>query len=89
MLDTAESVEATIGRITDSTVQHDDVQDTDLTLKARHRAMWALGDYPALAAEIIPDLGTVLVDAAWVQPGDRVLDVAARTGNAPIRAAQT
>ncbi|NOJ59099.1 methyltransferase domain-containing protein [Arthrobacter sp. 260] len=61
--------------------------EQDQALKARHRAMWALGDYPALAADIIPELGTVLVEAARVQPGDRVLDVAAGTGNAAIPAA--
>lgn len=59
----------------------------DQALKARHRAMWALGDYPALAADIIPELGPVLVETARVQPGDRVLDVAAGTGNAAIPAA--
>ncbi|MCU1431517.1 MAG: hypothetical protein JWP95_622, partial [Actinotalea sp.] len=26
----------------------------DQALKARHRAMWALGDYPSLASEVIP-----------------------------------
>jgi ubiquinone/menaquinone biosynthesis C-methylase UbiE len=49
--------------------------------------MWALGDYPALAETIIPDLGAVLVGASEVAPGDRVLDVAAGTGNAAIPAA--
>jgi ubiquinone/menaquinone biosynthesis C-methylase UbiE len=57
-------------------------------LKARHRAMWALGDYPALADEIIPDLGGVLTAACSVQPGDAVLDVAAGSGNAAIAAAR-
>lgn len=59
----------------------------DQALKAKHRAMWALGDYPALADAIIPDLGAVLVDACGVATGDRVLDVAAGTGNAAIPAA--
>jgi ubiquinone/menaquinone biosynthesis C-methylase UbiE len=59
----------------------------DQALKAKHRAMWALGDYPALADAIIPDLGAVLVDACGVAAGDRVLDVAAGTGNAAIPAA--
>jgi SAM-dependent methyltransferase len=49
--------------------------------------MWALGDYAAVAAEIIPDLGPVLVEASGVRPGERVLDVAAGTGNASIPAA--
>ena len=59
----------------------------DRELKARHRAMWALGDYPALADEVIPDLGAVLVQACGVGPGDRVLDIAAGAGNAAIPAA--
>jgi SAM-dependent methyltransferase len=56
-------------------------------VKAKHRAMWALGDYPSVAAEVIPDLGAVLVRACGVGPGDRVLDVAAGSGNAAIPAA--
>jgi SAM-dependent methyltransferase len=61
--------------------------EADRALKARHRAMWALGDYPALAAEIIPDLGAVLVEACRVGRGELVLDVAAGSGNAAIPAA--
>ena len=53
-------------------------------LKQRHRAMWALGDYPAVAAQLIPDLGAILVRACGIGPGDRVLDVAAGAGNAAI-----
>jgi SAM-dependent methyltransferase len=64
-----------------------DAVDADRALKARHRAMWALGDYPAVATEIIPALGPALVAACGVQPGDRVLDVAAGSGNASIPAA--
>ncbi len=59
---------------------------TDAALKAKHRGMWALGDYPAVAADLIPDLGRVLVDACDVAAGQRVLDVAAGTGNAAIPA---
>ena len=65
-----------------------DVAGADRALKSRLRAMWALGDYPALADEIIPDLGSGLVSACGVQPGDAVLDVAAGSGNAAIPAAQ-
>jgi SAM-dependent methyltransferase len=61
----------------------------DLALKERHRAMWALGDYPTLASEVIPDLGARLVQAVGVRPGDRVLDVAAGSGNVAIPAALT
>jgi len=63
--------------------------EADKALKAKHRAMWALGDYPSVAAEIIPDLGGVLVEACGVGPGARVLDVAAGSGNATIPAALT
>jgi SAM-dependent methyltransferase len=60
---------------------------TDQALKARHRAMWALGDYPALATDLLPELGETLVRACGVRPGQRVLDVAAGSGNAAIPAA--
>jgi ubiquinone/menaquinone biosynthesis C-methylase UbiE len=51
--------------------------------------MWASGDYPKLAAELVAPLGPVLVEATGIGSGDRVLDVAAGTGNAAIPAAQT
>jgi len=60
--------------------------EADRALKAKHRAMWALGDYPALADQIISDLGQVLTQACGVRPGDRVLDIAAGSGNAAIPA---
>ena len=60
----------------------------DRALKDKHRAMWALGDYPALAADIIPGLGQILADACGMRAGDRVLDVAAGSGNAAIPAAR-
>jgi ubiquinone/menaquinone biosynthesis C-methylase UbiE len=62
--------------------------EADRALKAKHRAIWALGNYPAVAHEIIPSLGPILVEAAGIQPGDRVLDIAAGAGNAAIPAAQ-
>lgn len=61
--------------------------DADRALKARLRTMWALGDYPAVAHDVIPHLGETLVAAAGVGPGQRVLDVAAGPGNAAIPAA--
>ena len=66
----------------------DHASEADRALKARHRAMWALGDYAAVANDIIPSLGPVLVAAAGIGPGQRVLDVAAGSGNAAIPAAQ-
>jgi ubiquinone/menaquinone biosynthesis C-methylase UbiE len=64
-------------------------QTADRQLKTKHRALWASGDYPAVAAELIPTLGPTLVEAAGVRAGQRVLDVAAGSGNAAIPAAAT
>lgn len=60
----------------------------DRELKTRHRSMWAMGDYPAVAADVIPELGQRLVEASGVKSGDAVLDVACGSGNASIPAAQ-
>lgn len=65
----------------------DKTPDADDALKARHRSMWAMGDYPAVADDIIPDLGTRLVEACQITQGLRVLDVAAGAGNVAIPAA--
>ncbi len=56
-------------------------------IKTKHRAMWALGDYDRVATDVIPELGTVLAAAAVTTPGERVLDVAAGSGNASLPAA--
>ena len=66
----------------------DPAAEADRALKAKHRAMWALGDYTAVAHEIIPSLGPILVGAAGIGPGQRVLDIGAGAGNAAIPAAQ-
>jgi len=63
------------------------IDEADRALKEKHRGMWALGDYPAVASQVIPELGTVLVEACGIQLGDRVLDVGAGSGNAAIPAA--
>ncbi len=60
----------------------------DQALKAKHRAMWAFGNYPAVVTDLIEPLGPVLVEAARIGPGDRVLDVAAGSGNVAIPAAR-
>jgi SAM-dependent methyltransferase len=62
-----------------------DVADSEL--KARHRAMWASGDYPRMVDTFLLPLGPRLVEACRIAPGDRVLDVASGTGNAAIPAA--
>jgi ubiquinone/menaquinone biosynthesis C-methylase UbiE len=56
-------------------------------IKQKHRAMWALGDYDAVATQVITELGRTLADAAGVTPGTRVLDVAAGSGNVSLPAA--
>ncbi|MEV0674786.1 methyltransferase domain-containing protein [Mycobacterium sp. NPDC050441] len=65
------------------------VTSTGGELEAKHRALWALGDYAAIAANIVRPLGPVLVEASGIGSGDRVLDVAAGTGNVAIPAAAT
>jgi ubiquinone/menaquinone biosynthesis C-methylase UbiE len=57
-------------------------------LKAATRAAWALGDYHRFAKSTVWELGQVLVEACRIAPGQRVLDVAAGTGNTAIRAAE-
>jgi SAM-dependent methyltransferase len=61
----------------------------DSELKARHRAMWASGDYPEMVETFLLPLGPTLVGACGIGPGMNVLDVAAGTGNASIPAAKT
>ena len=56
--------------------------------KAMARSMWALGDYHRFARELVWEVGPVLVDACGITAGQRVLDVAAGTGNVAIRAAE-
>ena len=50
--------------------------------------MWALGDYHRFAKEMVWGVGPELVAACGIEPGQRVLDVAAGTGNVAIRAAE-
>ena len=62
--------------------------EADRELKATARAMWALGDYHRFATELVWQLGPVLVEACGISVGQRVLDVAAGSGNVAIRAAE-
>jgi ubiquinone/menaquinone biosynthesis C-methylase UbiE len=59
----------------------------DHEFKAGQRAMWALGDYHEFARRSLWGFGQQLVEACGIGPGQRVLDVAAGTGNVAIRAA--
>jgi 2-polyprenyl-6-hydroxyphenyl methylase/3-demethylubiquinone-9 3-methyltransferase len=62
--------------------------DDDRRLKADQRARWALGDYHRVATDMLWELGPELVEACGISAGQRVLDVAAGTGNVAIRAAE-
>ena len=62
--------------------------DADAALKQRHRAMWASGHYDRVAREVIPLLGERLVSSLGITSGERVLDIAAGTGNAAVPAAR-
>jgi len=64
------------------------IDGADAELKAKHKRVWGLGDYPAVAKAVIPDLGRILVESSGIRPGQNVLDVAAGSGNATIPAAQ-
>jgi SAM-dependent methyltransferase len=56
-------------------------------LKARQQAMWASGDFSAVAARIV-SVAEQLCDAADLHAGWRVLDVATGSGNAALAAAR-
>ena len=60
----------------------------DQALKAKHAAMWASGSYRTVVDEIVGPLGGILVETVEVQPGQRVLDVAAGTGSSALPAAR-
>ena len=72
-------------RVTGTTVEG----DTDRQVKAAARQAWALGDYHRFAKATVWQVGPVLVEACGISSGQRVLDVAAGTGNTAIRAAET
>jgi 2-polyprenyl-3-methyl-5-hydroxy-6-metoxy-1,4-benzoquinol methylase len=64
------------------------LQTADSELKARHRKMWATGDYATMVDTFLLPVGQRLVGACGIDGQTRVLDVAAGTGNASIPAAQ-
>jgi ubiquinone/menaquinone biosynthesis C-methylase UbiE len=62
-------------------------QDPCAQMTQRARAMWALGDFARAAAEQVL-VGELLCRAIDIHPGQRVLDVAAGSGNAALAAAR-
>lgn len=55
-------------------------------IKQQARATWAAGDFDSVV-QFIWEAGGVAAEAAGCGPGDRVLDIAAGSGNAAIQAA--
>jgi len=62
--------------------------DVDRFYKSVIRGLWARGDYHRFATATVWDLGAILVEACGIGRGQRVLDVAAGSGNTAIRAAE-
>ena len=62
--------------------------DPAAELKAAHRVTWASGDYGSIAAHIDRVPPAHLLANIGIEPGQRVLDVAAGTGNASLPAAE-
>ena len=71
-----------------TTTGSEEATGADRAFKSGARSMWALGDYHRFAKATVWELGPVLVEACGIGPGQRVLDVAAGTGNTAIRAAE-
>ena len=55
---------------------------------SRPPSVWAVGDYPKVARDVLQPLGEALVAACGVGPGQRVLDVAAGSGVCAVPAAR-
>lgn len=58
-------------------------------MTAVNTGIWAYGDYHAFAKQFTWEVGPALVEACAITRDDRVLDVAAGTGNVALRAAGT
>lgn len=67
----------------------DTATDEIRTVASTHRAVWAMGDYALVAEQVMAPIGPLLVAASGIGAGDRVLDVAAGSGNISIPAAET
>lgn len=58
-----------------------------VSLKDKHRTTWAAGDYPTVA-DHVTEVGARCVEAAGVEAGTELLDVATGTGSVAVRAAE-
>src|SRR3954462_12430633 len=72
------------GDVTHAAASDANAGSPDSELKARHRVMWASGDYPSMVETFLLPLGPRLVEAGGIGAGMHVLDVAAATGNASL-----
>ena len=61
------------------------MSNTEQSSKEQIQEEWSAGSYPTLARSFL-GVGATLVDAAGVEKGERVLDVASGTGNVAITA---
>lgn len=68
--------------MTSSITEPGGARSPDADRKARHRRMWASGDYPSMVETWLLPLGPRLVEACGIVPGMHVLAVGAGTGNA-------
>jgi ubiquinone/menaquinone biosynthesis C-methylase UbiE len=75
--------------LTQEVVMTIDTPTVPPALATTAQAVWALGDYALMAEQVMAPLGPVLVEATGIGPGERVLDVAAGSGNISIPAAKT
>jgi ubiquinone/menaquinone biosynthesis C-methylase UbiE len=80
-------VRATIEEVEMAEWQQDTSRALPAEVRAAVRTMWALGDYNRFATELDSQLGRDLVESCEIGEGQRVLDVAAGSGNVAIRAA--
>src|SRR3954466_6853585 len=76
------------GDVTHAAASDANAGSPDSELKARHRKMWASGDYPSMVETFLLPLGLRLAGALPLGPGPRLLAVAAGTGTPSIPAAQ-
>lgn len=64
------------------------MDESDRLRDVRERHVWSAGRYPAMAPNLLPAIAR-LVNAAGVDPGNRVLDVGCGTGNVALTARQS